>query len=466
MMNSVMEEVKQTPAATALSAREVADDEDDELQDLYRLLSKVSSRRGRAVESSTVTKKPTVSEATVTVGVLAKLSSQVENQNKANKARREQQAREAMTKELEAEATAAVRRANVAARQKQNSRAAVNDLIQRNRAKAQAMRSENAALGALRQRREDQYMQKAQGSVERMRGNDARLDALEEAAAETERQKASRERLERKGALESARTSLTAEKKQRAELLRLQTHRAVTLKVSEVAANKRRLALEAKAEVANWKVNRHREEQKRLGKAAVCRVQALTCHAGAATAREEMLRQRQEEAHQKMRLTRAQVANAVREREAVQHSNHTRCREQLASRTRSGAEAIISLANSASSHGTDLVGARDEAARDPLLTRGGLNLNREVVAANAALYRRIHHVSAVVDDDVSDEAAGAARATLAAESKARKATEAQKLAEENEVYEMLIASAVSKTDDGDGLQTGGQAVSDWRMGWW
>jgi len=76
-----------------------------------------------------------------------------------------------------------------------------------------------------------------------------------------------------------------------------------------------------------------------------------------------------------------------------------------------------------------------------------------VAMANAALYRRIQQVKAIVDVDISDESAGAARATMAAESKERKEGEARQLADENKAYEKMIASAVSKTDDGDGLST-------------
>ena len=58
-------------------------------------------------------------------------------------------------------------------------------------------------------------------------------------------------------------------------MLRAQTHRAVTLKVGEAAASKRRAALEARAEVAQWKAMGQRQEQKWRSKAATCREQAL-----------------------------------------------------------------------------------------------------------------------------------------------------------------------------------------------
>ena len=164
-----------------------------ELRDLYRLLS--SSYRPAAVP----------------VGELAKLGAQVENHNKAMQLRREQQAREQRAQQHEEAELAAVRRARSGASQRilarQSGRGAVSDLVRRNRAKAEAVRSENEAGAVLRQQREDEYMAKAEVNVDKMRGHDARCDAAEEAADALERQEASRGRIERSRNLESARTN-------------------------------------------------------------------------------------------------------------------------------------------------------------------------------------------------------------------------------------------------------------------
>lgn len=55
-------------------------------------------------------------------------------------------------------------------------------------------------------------------------------------------------------------------------------------------------------------------------------------------------------------------------------------------------------------------------------------------------------------DDVMDEAVGAARATMAAASKDRRAKEAAKLAKANDAMEARLDNVHSKTDDGDGHQ--------------
>ena len=60
-----------------------------------------------------------------------------------------------------------------------------------------------------------------------------------------------------------------------------------------------------------------------------------------------------------------------------------------------------------------------------------------------------------------DEEAGAARGKMAAESKARKATAAKALAAENEAKAKSLAGVTAKTDDGGGLQTGGEAKKSW-----
>ena len=470
-----MVEVKQSPAMGVDPAipEEHVNDEDVELQDLYRLLSSSSSRLLSSARVWTgSTRRPgssleelSATDSTVPVAVLAKLNCQIENQNKAAQMRRQQQERQQRALDLHAEENQR-RRASSATRL-QNNRDAVDDMIQRNHAAAQAVRSEKTALGVRRQKQDGEFQQRARSNFEKMRGNDARLDALEEAAAAAERQEATRGRLARSRAFETYRTTLAAERKERADHLRAETHRAVTQRMNQVAASKRHMAQEARADIAGWKALGRREEERRLDKAAACRVQALASHANAATAKEEMVQQRQEEAQEKMRVSRSQVAQAISEREAEQHHYQTRYRKHLASRTRSGAEAVASLASSARLNRDASEAGPSEAREGPrvpaLLSKGGLNLNKKVAAANAALYRRIHQVAAAVDHDVMDEEAGAARATMAADSMAQKGAEARHLAEENALYDQMIANAVSKTDDGDGNQTAGEAlVADWR----
>ena len=54
------------------------------------------------------------------------------------------------------------------------------------------------------------------------------------------------------------------------------------------------------------------------------------------------------------------------------------------------------------------------------------NLSVQVAKENAALYARIHNIAARTDVDISDEAAGAARHTMAAASDADKKEKAKK----------------------------------------
>ena len=71
---------------------------------------------------------------------------------------------------------------------------------------------------------------------------------------------------------------------------------------------------------------------------------------------------------------------------------------------------------------------------------------------NAEMKKKLRSVQAKTDDDVMDEEAGAARAKMASESKARKAKEVAELAKENMEFKEKIGNTHAKTDDGDGIQ--------------
>ena len=71
---------------------------------------------------------------------------------------------------------------------------------------------------------------------------------------------------------------------------------------------------------------------------------------------------------------------------------------------------------------------------------------------NAEMKKKLRSVQAKTDDDVMDEEAGAARAKMAADSKALKAKQAAALAKENLAMKDRIDSTTAKTDDGDGIQ--------------
>jgi hypothetical protein len=76
------------------------------------------------------------------------------------------------------------------------------------------------------------------------------------------------------------------------------------------------------------------------------------------------------------------------------------------------------------------------------------NLSVQVAKENAALYARIHNIAARTDVDISDEAAGAARHTMAAASDADKKETAKKLANQNKVFHQRIADTKAKVDVG------------------
>ena len=318
-------------------------DEDSELQDLYRLLStsSMSSSRGRPGPTSTV---PT--------GVIAKLSCAVENQQKAAQVRREQAAREQAARKRHEEAVAAIRQRSSASRlrnERTSTGLAVDDLrvVERNRARADAVAAEIADLEVLRQQREDAYMQRQRERVAAMRGNDARLDAQEEEAARTRARQGTEDRQGLRRRAEDSRAIREAENKERVEMMREERLRAAELRASEAAESQQRIALQAKADLARWQEEMRMEEERRLSIAAECRARSLAFREGAALAKEEMVRQRQQEVREELRASRAQVAGLAYEREATQHANQTRYRAQVARRSRSGAQAVASLAHAA-----------------------------------------------------------------------------------------------------------------------
>jgi len=258
---------------------------------------------------------------------------------------------------------------------------------------------------------------------------------------------------ELKQALQTARSELVAEKRHVAEMARAGTRGVVQYKYEVVQYNNARQAQETRAEIAQWRKMGRREEQRRLARDAAKHEQVLAGRANAALAKEEKLREKQAEAREELRTLRGQIAVAISEREALHQSAKERASHQFDRRYMSEEECLASLEKlnldqtsqtptSYYSMEADTAGPYRRKTRDA-----------HVAMANAALYRRIQQVKAIVDVDISDESAGAARATMAAESKERKEGEARQLADENKAYEKMIASAVSKTDDGDGLST-------------
>ena len=69
---------------------------------------------------------------------------------------------------------------------------------------------------------------------------------------------------------------------------------------------------------------------------------------------------------------------------------------------------------------------------------------KALAARNEAMRQRIANTKAVTDDDLMDEAAGAARAQMAADSKAKKARQAAELAKQNAAMPWKVKKTKSK----------------------
>jgi len=233
----------------------------------------------------------------------------------------------------------------------------------------------------------------------------------------------------------------------------LQTNSAYCPVVQESNAQQ---AQETREEIARWKEEGRREEQKRLARDAANRTEVLAVRVNGLMAKEEMLRSRQLEAEEVLRESCRLHALAAAEREEHQKIANERAAQSFDRRYLTTEECVKTLEYfspamaSLTPRGYYTMESPDVIGQSYLKPTEGLSASQglcdRVKSENDALYRRIHHIAARTDDDVSDEAAGKARATMAAKSKARKKKEAQKLAVQNDAYEKKMENVVSKTD--------------------
>ena len=202
-----------------------------------------------------------------------------------------------------------------------------------------------------------------------------------------------------------------------------------------------------------WKVEISAHEKEYLDHAAANRMAVQASKANAELAREEMVRARQTEAEETARESRRLHAIARNSRDADQKARNERAAQLFDQRFLNVEEMVTTLQEFSPEEASltpRSVYAMDPESRSPraayLTPFEGLP--DKVAKENAALFARIRNIAARTDEDLSDEAAGAARATMAAEAKARKAAKAKRLAAQNQAFQKKLADTKAAVDAG------------------
>ena len=210
-------------------------------------------------------------------------------------------------------------------------------------------------------------------------------------------------------------------------------------------------AEETRETVAVWKEELENNETQYMDKAKESRTAVYSGREKAELAKEEMLRARQMEADEIKRETLRLERMARDNMDADQKTRNQRAAQSFDERYLT-IEEMVSTLQSFSPEEASLTPrsayTMEPSSRSPreAYLKPFEGLNDQVAKDNAALFARIRSISARTDDDVSDDAAGAARASLAAQSKARKKEQAKKLAAHSKAIKERIASVQSVVD--------------------
>jgi hypothetical protein len=210
-------------------------------------------------------------------------------------------------------------------------------------------------------------------------------------------------------------------------------------------------AEETRQDQAHWKEELQTEEQKYMDKAIAARTAVQSGKSNAEMAKEEILRAKQMEAEEIVKESKRLMYLAHADQAAVLKANKTRTAVSFDNRYLTIDEMVATLQKFSPEEASLTPRSQyslDPQSRNPtaayLMPFKGQS--EKVTKENAALFTRIHNIGARTDDDVDDEAAGAARATMAAESEKRKKDQAKKLAAQNAAIKKKIAATKAKVD--------------------
>lgn len=360
----------------------------------------------------------------IPVGLYVKFEVSRENRDKAALARLQRQERDRIRQEKAQQLHEATQERR--ARVQQRSGKSACELTERNLETGRQVRACKAEWDAERDKQKQQLQEETNVKADVARRNASRLDQLEFGYAVDKQQKAATARSEHILKARNYKMELMAKKKERALAIRAESSRAVSSRVTEVELSKRQQADEKRITAAQGKALKHAEEQERLRKMAASRARTLETHQNAALAKEEMLRLKREEGQRADRSAGAMVSAA---KNTLLHTNQQKRLEQFTSRFVS-AESAALFDSSQFRHYYQM----DQAAED------------EIAASNTALFKRIKAMHAITDNDVTDDATGAARVVAAAAAKARRDDEANKITEQNAEMQRRLKAVKGKVE--------------------
>jgi hypothetical protein len=211
-------------------------------------------------------------------------------------------------------------------------------------------------------------------------------------------------------------------------------------------------AEETRQDIAVWQDELQNEEHKYMDKAMTSRAAIHHGRANTEMAKEEVLRAKQMEAEEVMKESKRLHTIARKSLDTDQKAKNERAAQSFDRRYLTIDEVVATLQKfspeeaSLTPRSFYTMEPESRSPSDAYL-RPFKNLSDQVAKENAALYARIHNIAARTDVDISDEAAGAARGTMAEESDANKKEKAKKLAAQNKAFHRRIADTKAKVDD-------------------
>ena len=223
---------------------------------------------------------------------------------------------------------------------------------------------------------------------------------------------------------------------------------AYTAVVQETNAEQ---AQETRDDIKAWKEEIQIEEHVYLDKATAAHTAVVSGKANGELAKEEMVRARQLEADEMKRESARLHALARDILDKDQKKKAERAAQSFDERYMSIEEMVATLQNfspdeaSLTPRGAYTMDPASRSPREAYL-KPFEGLGEQVVKENAALFAKIRGIKQRTDEDISDETAGAARATMAAQSKARKKAEAKKMAAHVKAAKKGIANAQAQVD--------------------
>lgn len=368
-------------------------------------------------------------ESPVGAGVYAKFQMSLENRAKVEQAHADKLTRDE-TRQGQArqqyEETQETR-----ARMRGRNNRVKRQLVSRNLEQGRSIRQEREDNEMIIQHNRDELHAMVRAQVEKDKGGydskDSRLDAQEEAAQAAVREQHTREKQEWLAMANEKRQRTTEERRQAAEMIKQRTSAKTSTALESSRRRKAEEAAGKRADSAREARRKAQFEEERLSRAADKRTRIYQIRQSASSAREELTRRKQERVAQLQRDSRAEID----ENERVLLASKQSVRDKIFSSRFVSRQAATQFDGSTFRK----LYSMDDTA------------DAEIHAANGDILNKIQYVEQRTDDEIDDDAAGEARYTFAAESKARKAAERRRIAQENAAQIHRLQTTEARTDN-------------------